>query len=140
MAKWKIPSISPLALSLSTQPQILDWSLDMQNYNHFVGHHIFWASPVFALDKLSKTGYPIAQVGKVNDTAAPATACPGLGGEGAVRWLYLKDTKGLSVGGVDTVYRVETAGGMAPATCEGKGTGFEVRYATQCKFIFLTNA
>lgn len=89
---------------------------------------------MFALDQLAKTGYPVAQVGKVNDTAAPASACPGLTGEGAVRWLFLKDTKGLSVGGVDTVYRVETAGGAAPATCKGMKPSFEVKYATQCKF------
>jgi len=131
MAKWKIPSISPLALSLSTSPQVLDWSLETQGYNHLVGHHFFWAAPVFALDQLAKTGYPVAQVGKVNDTAAPASACPGLTGEGAVRWLFLKDTKGLSVGGVDTVYRVETAGGAAPATCKGMKPSFEVKYATQ---------
>jgi hypothetical protein len=141
-AKWKIPSISPLALSLSTQPKLLEWSLDIQDYNHLVGHHFFQSvnganGPVFALDKLSSP-YPIAQVGKLNDTAAPATACPGLTGEGTVKWLYLKDTKGVSQGGIDTVYRLETAGGMAPAMCKDQPKTFEVKYAAQCKLNYWT--
>jgi hypothetical protein len=70
---------------------------------------------------------------KLNDTAAPPTAYPGLQGEGAVKWLYLKDTKGISKGGIDTVYRLETAGGMAPSTCEKQKSTFEVKYAAQCK-------
>jgi hypothetical protein len=76
----------------------------------------------------------MAQVARVNDTAAPAEACQGLEGEGTVKWLYLRDTKGLSKGGIDTVYRLETAGGAAPATCEGMPERFEVRYAAQCEY------
>jgi hypothetical protein len=133
IAKWKIPSIAPLALSLSTQPQLLSWSLAIQDYNHVVGHHFFQSGPIFALDMLASP-YPMAQVAKANDTAAPATACPGLAGEGTVKWLYLKDTKGVSQGGIDTVYRLETAGGMAPATCKEMPKTFEVKYAAQCKF------
>lgn len=137
MAKWKIPSLSPLALSLSTQPQALEWNLKSQGYDNRVGTHFFAGvngtnTPTFAFDQLTSP-YPIAQVGKLNETAAPTSACPGLTGEGAVKWLYLKDTKGLSHGGIDTVYRLETAGGAAPATCKGQPTSFEVRYATQCK-------
>ncbi|KAH7082529.1 hypothetical protein BKA63DRAFT_395547, partial [Paraphoma chrysanthemicola] len=135
MAKWKIPSISPLALSLSAYPVALDWSLKSQGYNNLLGHHFFASvngasTPTFALDQLVAP-YPMAQVGKLNDTAAPASACPGLQGEGTVKWLYLKDTKGLSQGGIDTVYRLETAGGMAPATCKGKPASFEVKYTAQ---------
>jgi len=75
----------------------------------------------------------MAQVARANDTAAPAEACPGLEGEGTVRWLYLKDTKGLSKGGINEVYRVETAGGASPETCEGMPKSFEVKYAAQCE-------
>tara|TARA_R110002003_G_scaffold200_1_gene15645 strand:- start:16896 stop:17438 length:543 start_codon:yes stop_codon:yes gene_type:complete len=137
MAKWKIPSISPLALSLSAYPVALDWSLKSQGYNNLVGHHFFASinganTPTFALDQLA-TPYPMAQVGKLSETAAPASACPGLQGEGTIKWLYLKDTKGLSQGGIDTVYRLETAGGMAPTTCKGRPASFEVKYAAQCK-------
>jgi hypothetical protein len=137
-ATWKIPFVSALALFLSTQPNLLKWGLESQGYNHVVGHHFFTSiegvnSPIFALDQLPKSAYPIAQVMKLNDTAAPPTAYPGLQGEGAVKWLYLKDTKGISKGGIDTVYRLETAGGMAPSTCENQKSAFEVNYAAQCK-------
>ncbi|KAH8712077.1 hypothetical protein GQ44DRAFT_625756 [Phaeosphaeriaceae sp. PMI808] len=139
MAKWKIPSISPLALSLSTQPLQLEMNLKSQGYENVAGHHFFSTvnganTPVFAFDQLTLSPYPMAQVGKLNDTAAPASSCPGLSKEGTVRWLYLRDTKGISQGGIDTVYRLETAGGMAPATCEGKPSNFEVRYTAQCKY------
>jgi hypothetical protein len=139
MAKWKIPSLSPLALALSSFPSALEWNLESQGYNHRVGTHTFApisvnaTIPTFAFDQLSASPFPIAQVGKLNETAAPESSCPGLQGEGTVKWLLLKDTKGLSKGGVDTVYRLETAGGMAPKTCEGRPKTFEVRYAAQCK-------
>ncbi|KAH7412333.1 hypothetical protein DE146DRAFT_275877 [Phaeosphaeria sp. MPI-PUGE-AT-0046c] len=136
LAKWKISSLSPLALALSSFPSALDWNLKSQGYNNRVGTHMFKSvnganTPTFAFDQLAMSPYPIAQVGKLNDTAAPASACPGLSGEGTVRWLLLKDTKGLSVGGIDTVYRLETAGGSPPATCKGKPASFEVKYAAQ---------
>jgi len=138
MAKWKIPSLSPLALALSNYPTTMEWSLKSQGYDHHIGNHMFKMlgttnTPTFAFDQLAMTPYPQAQVGKLNDTPAPANACPGLTGEGAVKWLYLKDTKGLSQGGIDTVYRLETAGGSAPATCKGMPATFEVKYAAQCK-------
>jgi hypothetical protein len=69
----------------------------------------------------------------MNDTAAPESACPGLTGEGTIKWLFLKDG-GLSVGGVQEVYRVETAGGMAPQTCKGRPASFEVKYVAQCEY------
>lgn len=145
MAKWKIPSLSPLALALSSFPSALEWNLESQGYNHRVGTHTFaplsanTSIPTFAFDQLTMSPFPIAQVGKLNETAAPESACPGLQGEGTVKWLYLKDTKGLSKGGVDTVYRLETAGGMAPKTCEGRPKTFEVKYAAQCKSCSITS-
>jgi hypothetical protein len=138
LAKWKIPSLSGLALSLSTQPQALELNLKSQGYENRVGTHLFASvnganTPTFAFDQLVQP-YPMAQVGKLNETAAPTSACPGLTNEGAVKWLLLGDTKGLSHGGIDTVYRLETAGGAAPATCKGQPASFEVKYAAQCKY------
>jgi hypothetical protein len=138
MAKWKIPNLSGLALAISTEPRALEWGLKSQGADNRIGTHFFAAvnganTPTFALDQLAQP-YPMAQVSKLNETLAPESACPGLTGEGAVKWLLLKDTKGLSHGGIDTVYRLETAGGSAPATCKGKPASFEVKYAAQCKF------
>lgn len=78
----------------------------------------------------------MAQVSKLNQTDAPKYACPGLASEGAVPWLYLKDNVGISKGGIDTVYRLETAGGSAPASCKGSAPAFQVAYAAQCKSSF----
>lgn len=112
-------------------------NLQSLGYDHLIGHHYFSAgSPVFALDKLAITPFPLTVVGKLAETDAPKTSCPGSAAEGAIKWLLLKDTKGLSQGGIDTVYRLETAGGNKPATCKGQKAAFEVKYAAQCMFLF----
>lgn len=113
-------------------------SLRSQGYENIAGHHFFNKisevnTPIFSFDTLSAQPLPLAQVGKLNETDAPPAACPGANGLPAVKWLYLKDTKGISQGGIDTVYRVETAGGNKPATCKGMKPTWEVKYAAQCK-------
>ncbi|KZM19016.1 uncharacterized protein EKO05_0010344 [Ascochyta rabiei] len=131
-AKWTIPSISPLALSLSSQPTRFTQNLQSLGFEHLVGHHFFsGAAPVFALDQLSLSPYPLTVLGKLNETDAPTSSCPGTNAEGAIKWLLLKDTKGLSQGGINTVYRIETAGGNKPATCKGRKAAFEVKYSAQ---------
>jgi hypothetical protein len=132
-AKWTIPSISPLALSLMTQPAQLTQNLGSLGFHNMVGHHFFTgASPVFSLDQL-QSPYPMTLVGKMGETDAPVSSCPGTNAEGAIKWLLLKDTKGVSQGGINTVYRLETAGGNKPSTCKGLKENFEVKYAAQCK-------
>ncbi len=61
---------------------------------------------------------------------APADAPKGLNGENAVAWLKLNAKVGAT-GGLQEVYRVETVGGSAPATCAGMPASFQVQYATQ---------
>ncbi len=60
-------------------------------------------------------------------------------GSGAVAWLKLGVvTLGAEEGGgvVKEVYRVNTAGGNAPADCVGRvGTSFEVGYAAEYWFF-----
>jgi len=61
---------------------------------------------------------------KVANAPAPAgdAACANADGKGAVDWLMLVDAgAGQSVGGLKAVYRVETAGGKAPASCIDAG-------------------
>lgn len=135
LAQWKINSLSALALSLSTWTARLGMNLESQGFANVVGHHFFnrvqgTNTPIFAFDQLDAP-YPMAQVLKQNATDAPPSSCPGLKGEGSVPWLLLKDTRGISQGGIDTVYRIETAGGKAPATCVGQKQSFEVAYAAQ---------
>jgi hypothetical protein len=138
MAKWKIGSIAPLALSLiEWAPQLVDMSLRVQGYEHIAGHHFFADveganTPTFAFDRLS-TPFPMTQVAKLANVSAPAHACAGKNGLPAVDWLYLQHKTGITQGGINTVYRVETAGGNKPATCKGMPATWEVKYAAQCK-------
>jgi len=68
---------------------------------------------------------------------APADAAKGLGGEPAVPWLKLLAREGAT-GGLSEVYRINTAGGSAPATCAGReGTNFEVQYAAEYVSLLL---
>lgn len=136
-AKWKLPAISGLTLLLSTHPKVLESYLRLEGFDRVVGHHFFGvldgvSLPFFAFDQLSQSPYPIAQVSKVEGTDAPKSAYSGLQQEGAVPWLHLADT-GSSVGGIDTVYRLETAGGKGPVNCQGRQGTFEVEYAAQCE-------
>jgi hypothetical protein len=117
----------------------LKQNLQSRGYDHLVGHHFFQKvdrlaganTPIFALDTLATVDYPLLQVNVKTSTPATADSV-----EGSVPWLRLQDTMGLSKGQIDTVYRVETAGGSAPTTCQGRlNTKFEVMYAAQCKCL-----
>ncbi|KAH6840975.1 hypothetical protein B0I37DRAFT_228448 [Chaetomium sp. MPI-CAGE-AT-0009] len=68
--------------------------------------------------------------GKNASVAAPFDAPTGLKGEAAVAWLKLNAKPGAT-GGLQEVFRVETVGGSAPATCNGMPSSFEVQYSTQ---------
>ncbi|KAF2475250.1 uncharacterized protein BDR25DRAFT_214008 [Lindgomyces ingoldianus] len=131
MAQWKLASISGLALSLSSNTKLLDGYLQMSGYSKVLGNHFFTVKiPTFSLSKVQSTPFPLV-FGKKNGTMdAPSTSCPGTKGEGAVPWLQLVDNGG-SQGGVNTVYRLETAGGKSPAACTGQKKTFEVPYAAQ---------
>lgn len=132
-APWKIASITGLALSLSTfGDRQLDLYLNSQGYNQWLGNHFFTLStPTFSLYKVKANPFPLAMVSKKAEMDAPKYSCPGISGEGAVKWLQLVDDKNLSLGGVNTVYRLETAGGNKPAQCAGMQPTFEVPYAAQ---------
>ncbi|KAF2817062.1 uncharacterized protein BDZ99DRAFT_374537 [Mytilinidion resinicola] len=133
LAKWKINTLSGLTLSMSSYPQVLGLFLSASGYNNILGKHFFSSAgvPTFALENVQTNPFPQVN-GKKNATmTAPADSCPGKTNEGAVPWLQLIDAGG-SCGGINTVYRLETAGGSAPATCAGiTTTTFEVAYAAQ---------
>jgi len=67
---------------------------------------------------------------KNNSVAAPADAATGLQGEAAVPWLKLLAQPGAT-GNLREVYRLDTAGGSAPATCVGMPAAFELQYSAQ---------
>lgn len=99
-----------------------------------IGSHYFGAdgTPTFDLVTVKE----ILFSNKIGDIPAPNGAASGPNGEGAVDWLALSDNgKGVSVG-LGEVYRVETAGGNPPATCEGieENVIFSVQYSAEYWF------
>jgi hypothetical protein len=130
-AKLKISTLSALALGFYKTPKLLDAFLKIQGYERVLGDHYFTGpTPTFSLNKIPANPFPLAFVKRGAFADAPKTACPGTQNEGAVQWLQLTDA-GNSQGGINTVYRIETAGGKAPKTCAGKAAHFEMPYAAQ---------
>ncbi|EME82542.1 uncharacterized protein MYCFIDRAFT_211078 [Pseudocercospora fijiensis CIRAD86] len=99
------------------------------------GHHFF--------DQVNGTQTPnfdISNFGdflsgkKLGSADAPENAYEGSNGLGAVDWLYLGDNGSGRTHGVGSVYRVETAGGVAPEVCGGEGFQLQVPYAAEYWF------
>ncbi|KAI9690752.1 MAG: hypothetical protein M1820_009849 [Bogoriella megaspora] len=105
--------------------------------NNRIGQHFFTnvgstLTPTFDLDAHDPPLFLSAV--KSNTETAPKVAFQGLSSEGAIAWLFLgSDNSGLSQG-VNGVYRVETAGGMQPATCADKSGDFQVPYSAEYWF------
>jgi hypothetical protein len=96
------------------------------------GHHLFTntTTPFFNLDASMQLG--VAPCAKNNSINAPTDAPKGQydQGFGAVPWLKLTTRSGTT-GGLEEIYRVNTAGGNPPATCAGMPATFEVQYASE---------
>ncbi|KAI4245787.1 MAG: hypothetical protein L6R40_002315 [Gallowayella cf. fulva] len=98
-----------------------------------LGKHIFDSAGVPTFDLRNKG---ILKAKKISNIAAPKTASTGARGtrDGTIDWLMLGEAPG-SVG-LKQVYRVETAGGKAPASCGGgPARKIEVQYAAQYWFF-----
>ena len=95
------------------------------------GHHFFEAAttPFF---NLTSTAMALGEMPcSMNATTpAPADAARGQQGEAAVAWLKLLARDGAT-GDLQEVYRLETAGGSAPKSCQGLPETFEVQYSAQ---------
>jgi hypothetical protein len=103
------------------------------------GHHYFITdtTPVFNLNASTDPAQQLGLVvsSKAAMSNAPANAIKGQNGvgNGAVAWLYLNTTSATQ-GDVRAVYRVNTAGGNPPKTCEGSDAVFSVQYAAEYWF------
>ncbi|MCJ1437638.1 hypothetical protein MMC27_007025 [Xylographa pallens] len=97
------------------------------------GHH-FFNSAVVPIFDLTSTDVGLLVGSKIGDIAAPTGSTPGPNGvgPGAVDWLALCASDGSS--GLANGYRVFTAGGKPPKTCEGQAPTIEVQYAAQYWF------
>ena len=100
-------------------------NLDVSGLHFFTGDGV----PFFNLDTTRQTlgSLPCS---KKEGTDAPADAPRGHQDEGAVPWLRLQAVEGATRG-LQEVYRVETAGGSAPASCQGMPDDFQVQYAAE---------
>lgn len=129
---------------LGKLPQLVLHNLHVIHEKNFpkIGVHYFYpdsSTPVFRISSGKKKGLFVGQ--KLENVPAPAYADAGLPPDafGAVDWLKLgtKDNvlttngKPLKSKGYKAVYRVETAGGKAPMTCQGRPAYFTIPYAAQ---------
>lgn len=109
------------------------------------GYHYFAdaTTPTFNLN-VDSTNLGVIFSEKKANVTAPTYAGTGADGSKAVPWLKLtakkppgtdSDIDPENVGGVQEVYRVNTAGGAAPATCAGiEGTTFTRQYSAEYWF------
>ncbi|KAH7360763.1 hypothetical protein BKA65DRAFT_192188 [Rhexocercosporidium sp. MPI-PUGE-AT-0058] len=100
------------------------------------GHHYFTngTTPFFTLNSAGQD-LGTAPCQKNAAVPAPAGTTKGQGnqGFGTVAWLKLTTRDGAT-GGLQEVYRLNTAGGNPPATCTGMAASFEVQYAAEYWF------
>jgi hypothetical protein len=103
----------------------------LQTFLPVLGHHFFDAhgTPVFDLGHvgLFRGKRSAAIVAPSDSFKGPFNQ-----GRGAVDWLQLCAVEGSKY--LKEGYRVETAGGKPPASCEGQPATIEVEYATQYWF------
>ncbi|KAH8908822.1 malate dehydrogenase [Coniochaeta sp. PMI_546] len=123
-----LPKVA-LQFNLTEAPKMAPSNLVISGIHYFTTT----TTPFFNLDTAAaKLGQ--APCAKNASVSAPTDAPKGQGGEAAVPWLKLL-TKTGATGDLQEVYRVETAGGSAPATCAGMPAAFEVQYSAQYWFF-----
>ncbi|KAF7554488.1 hypothetical protein G7046_g6814 [Stylonectria norvegica] len=94
------------------------------------GHHYFanGTTPFFDL-RTQNLDIGEAPCAKNASVPAPADAPVGQLGEKAVPWLKLTTRDGAT-GNMKEVYRLSTAGGSPPASCQGMPAAFQVQYSS----------
>jgi hypothetical protein len=125
----RAPSVFASLTSIALT-QAVDLTQDVQKYT-VSGHHEFTAAgvPLFLL-KTDKTNYGYVQAKSAANSTAPANSVKGENGLGSVPWLKLAAVEG----DYKEIYRLQTAGGVAPKTCEGQPAFFVVQYAAEYWF------
>ncbi|KAF2437951.1 hypothetical protein P171DRAFT_437558 [Karstenula rhodostoma CBS 690.94] len=120
-----LSSIPAIALN-----QAIDLNQDVQKYT-VSGHHEFTSAgvPLFLL-KTDKNNYGYVQAKSAANSTAPTGAVKGENGLGSVPWLKLVAVEG----DYKEIYRLQTAGGVAPKTCDGQAAKFYVQYAAEYWF------
>ncbi|CAI9636412.1 unnamed protein product [Alternaria burnsii] len=131
-------------LNVNTLAQVTTLALDYAIPNsaeaeqRISGHHQFTAAgvPLFMLET-DKANYGRVECKVDSKSAAPQAAAKGTNGLGSVPWLKLNATvtsEGADPWAYNEVYRIHTAGGMAPKDCSGIEGSFTVEYSAQYWF------
>lgn len=107
--------------------------------NMLGGHHWFAdpTTPYFDLDAGVKQYGKVATNGVTKQSTNAPVSGPSIQSANGktskpVAWLRLESKD--SSNGIKTVYRLNTAGGSAPATCSGMPAAFQVQYAAEYWF------
>ncbi|OBT75169.1 hypothetical protein VF21_05449 [Pseudogymnoascus sp. 05NY08] len=136
LAQWKPTSTDftslPAEAAYLTIPgvqSLLNSRMPAGNPAPVIGKHFFNSAGVPTFDLSARGKKLISKL--VDKVSAPATANVGPAGTGAVPWLKLDDAGGST--GLKEVYRVDTAGGNAPASCSGQ-PAVSVEYAAMYWF------
>lgn len=113
-----------IALKFSTP----DPASAMSPANLFLSGHHFFPDPTTPFFNLNTNAHQWGTVGckKANATDAPQKSTD-------VPWLKLS-SKARDGCTISEVYRLNTKGGQAPATCKGKESAFTVEYAAEYWF------
>jgi hypothetical protein len=125
-------TIPTLAVDDLPPPQGGDFTLPSPfDTLQIIGHHRFDSegTPIFNLSAV----HHILFADKIDSIPAPSSASKGATGTGAVAWLDLGVNPSPMNRGLNQAYRVETAGGSAPATCPSTGL-ISVQYAAEYWF------
>ncbi|KAI9834597.1 MAG: hypothetical protein M1838_005489 [Thelocarpon superellum] len=97
-----------------------------------MGIHYFSdnTTPSFDLN-VPGTSLGVIHAAKKGSQPAPSSSTPGQDGQGfgSVPWLQLQRKSGDA--DIQEVYRINTAGGQPPMTCEDMPSAFEVDYAAE---------
>ncbi|KAI9735676.1 MAG: hypothetical protein M1834_001692 [Cirrosporium novae-zelandiae] len=114
----------------STSSKVLAIS-EVLNEDLVIGHHFFEnpKTPVFDFRMADDKDILIAE--KTDDVDAPSGSVSGT--NGAVDWLKVTSKSADSVG-LTEGYRIFTAGGSPPTTCEDQDSDFTVSYAAEYWF------
>ncbi|KAK3678890.1 hypothetical protein LTR78_001343 [Recurvomyces mirabilis] len=117
----------PCSQHPSTTVAIDDVCEDLANLQHFpplpiLGQHYFTSTGTPTFDLYLGWDHPFLYAKKVGDVPAPSA--------NDVDWLYLTSNGSPQNNIINSVYRIETVGGVAPKTCSGSGS-IEVPYAAE---------
>jgi hypothetical protein len=111
-------------------------NLDLSGQHYFITN----TTPVFDLNASPNPAQDLGVVvgHKVANSSAPADATKGPDdvGNGAVPWLFLNTTT-ATIGDIREIYRLNTAGGSPPPTCENMPPSFSIQYAAEYWFYGL---